>query len=142
MLFDLCESVLQSSTYAQIVFRSILKRIRYGNRFQKYSGYERSWVLRIACDKLLSLSRQQGQHVPLEDQIKLDASDQVSARLKQFNVYFRRLMPEDQILLLLRDKYGIPYGEIATAMATPEGSLKIRRQQALRALEEWLWNSK
>ena len=142
LLFDLCESVLQSPEYAQIVFRSILRKIRHGSRFEKYSGYERSWVLRIACDKLLHLCHQRTHPISIEDQIKLDANEQVSLRLKQFNSYLRRLMPEDQILLLLRDKYGIPYPEIATAMTIPEDSLKIRRQQALRTLEEWLWNSK
>jgi len=142
LLFDLCESILWSSNNAQIAFRSILKKIRSGSRFRKYSSYERSWVLRIACDKLLQLCRQHGYRVSPEEQIKIDAYGNVSTRLKQFNTYFHRLMPEDQILLLLKDKYGIPYPEISTAMAIPEGSLKIRRQQALRSLEDWLWNSR
>ncbi len=142
LIFDLCESLLQGPIHTQIAFRSILRKIRSGSRFQRYSGYERSWVLRITCDRLLHLSRQKGRHVPLEDLIKLDSSEQVALRLKQFPSYFHRLMPEDQILLLLRDKYGIPYSEISNAMATPEGALKIRRQQALRAIEEWVWKGK
>jgi DNA-directed RNA polymerase specialized sigma24 family protein len=142
ILFDLCESLLWSQSNAQIAFRSILKRIRAGSRFRKYSSYERSWVLRIACDRLLQLCRQTGNRVSPEEQIKIDAYGSVTTRLKQFNSYFHRLMPEDQILLLLKDKYGIPYSEISTAMATPEGSLKIRRQHALRTLEDWLWNSR
>jgi DNA-directed RNA polymerase specialized sigma24 family protein len=79
--------------------------------------------------------------VTSQEQITLDASGNVSIRLKQFDLYFHRLIPEDQILLLLKDKYGIPYPEIATAMGIPEESLKIKRQQALRTLEEWLWSS-
>jgi DNA-directed RNA polymerase specialized sigma24 family protein len=50
-------------------------------------------------------------------------------------------LPEDQILLLLRDKHGIPYSEIASALRSPEESLKVKRQQALRTLEEWLWDN-
>lgn len=142
LLFDLCESILSSTSNAQIAFRSILKKIRAGSRFQKYSNYERSWVLRIACDKLLNFHRQDGRKVSAEEQIILDANENLALRLKQFNSYFHRLKPEDQILLLLKDKYGIPYPEIAIAMGIPEGSLKVRRQQALRALEEWLWNNK
>ncbi len=135
LLFDLCQEILNNSLQAQFAFRSILRKIRHHNRFQKYSHFERSWVLRIACDKLIHLSHQNS--IP-----KLEENESITARLKQLPSYFQRLLPEDQILLLLRDKHKIPYPEIATAMAIPEGSLKIRRQLALRTLEEWIWNSK
>lgn len=140
LLFDLCETVLRSPIHTQIAFRSILRKLKSGSRFQKYSSYERSWVLRVACDQLLNLFQFQGYKPSSQEQAEADAIDNLPARLKQFPAYFHRLTPEDQILLLLKDKYGIPYTEISTAMATPEGSLKIRRQQALRSLEEWLWN--
>ena len=142
LLFDLCESVLVSPMNAQIAFRSILKKIRAGRRLHKFRTYERNWVLRIACDLLLKFSREFGHHVSPEEQIKLDSNSSVKIRFKEFDSYFHRLMPEDQLLLLLKDKLEIPYSEISVAMSIPEGSLKVRRQQALRALEEWLWNSK
>lgn len=142
LLFDLCESILVSPINAQIAFRSILKKIRTGRRLHKFKTYERSWVLRIACDLLLKFCREYGHHISPEEQIKLDSNSSVKTRFKEFDSYFHRLMPEDQILLLLKDKLNIPYSEISVAMSIPEGSLKIRRQQALRALEEWLWNTK
>ncbi len=142
LLFDLCESILVSPINAQIAFGSILKKIRAGRRLHKFKTYERSWVLRIACDLLLKFCREYGHHISPEEQIKLDSNSSVKTRFKEFDSYFHRLMPEDQILLLLKDKLNIPYSEISVAMSIPEGSLKIRRQQALRALEEWLWNTK
>lgn len=141
LIFDLCETLLSTPLNAQIAFRSILKKLKSGSRFHRYRQYERGWVLRITCAKLLELSLRHGRRITPEEQITLDSNDHVSVRLKQFEIFFRRLMPEDQILLILKDKYGIPYSEIATAMATPEGSLKVRRQQALRTLEEWLWKT-
>lgn len=142
LLFDLCEAVLWNPLHAQIAFRSILKKVRSGLRFHTYSTFERSWVLKIAYKRLLHFSERYGYQVSPDEQIRLDANESVSTRLKQFGSYFHRLNAEDQLLLLLKDKYGIPYFEIANAMGTPEGTLKVRRQQALRTLEEWLWNSR
>ena len=128
---------------AEVAFRTILKKVRSGSRLQKFSLYERSWVLRIACHRLLTFYHQEVQNTPSlsEDQAKLESHDPASTKIKNIQPFFRRLRPEDQILLILKDKYDIPYPEIATALAIPEGSLKIRRQQALRTLEDWLWNS-
>jgi DNA-directed RNA polymerase specialized sigma24 family protein len=70
----------------------------------------------------------------------LDANSNLDGRFQQFDSYLHRLPVADQILLLLRDKFGIPYTELATALGVPEGSLKLRRQQALKALEDWLWS--
>jgi DNA-directed RNA polymerase specialized sigma24 family protein len=142
LVFDLCDSILWSPSHTQIAFRSILKKARSIGRFQKFSNYERSWVLRIACSKLLVLHEKYGHSISLQEQIKMNANANLSYKLKQFKFYFHRLAVEDQILLFLKDKYDIPYFEISTALAIPEGSLKIRRQQALRTLEEWLWNSR
>lgn len=142
LLFDLCESVLRNPTQVHATFSAILKKIRSGSRFQKFSSFERSWVLKVTCNQLLHLSNETSIPAVLDEQIKLNENEPIGLRLKHLGAYCRRLMPEDQILLLLRDKYGIPYPEIATALEIPEGSLKIRRQQALRTLEEWLWKSK
>jgi DNA-directed RNA polymerase specialized sigma24 family protein len=141
LIFDLCETLISTPLNAQIAFRSILKKLKSGSRFHQFHQHERGWVLRITCEKLLELCRHHGRRITPEEQINLDSNDHLSVRLKQFDIFFRRLMPEDQILLILKDKYGIAYSEIATAMATPEGSLKVRRQQALRTLEEWLWKT-
>lgn len=141
LLFDLCESVLWSPSNAQLAFRAVLKAIRAARPSNAYQEYERAWVLKVACDELRTFARRHGRRLTPAEQVLLDASSlNVGARLKQFDSYFHRLDTEDQLLLLLRDKYGLPYPEIEAAMGAPEGSLKIRRQQALRTLEEWLWD--
>jgi DNA-directed RNA polymerase specialized sigma24 family protein len=145
LLFDLCESVLWSPGNAQGAFQAILKEIqnarfgRSGKNNEGPSNYERAWVLRVACEKLQVLAARHARRLSPSEQIELNANPTVSARLKQFDAFFHRLSTPEQILLLLRDKYGLPLSEISVALGMPEGSLKIQRQQALRTLEEWLW---
>ena len=142
MLFDLCESMLSTSTHAQAAFRLIVKKLHAESKNQKYVNYERPWVLRITCDRLLAIYPHEGRRVSPSEQIRLDANENVTTRLQHFGSYFHRLRPEDQLILLLRDKHAIPLSEVAIALAIPEGSLKIRRQLSLKHLEEWLWNAK
>lgn len=139
LLFDLAETVLWSRPNAQLCFRSILKELRRARPANGYQTFERTWVLRITCEKLREYAARHGRKLSPAEKIMLDAGLDASGRLKQFDSYFHRLPTDDQILLLLRDKHGLPYAEIASAMGVPEGSLKLRRQQALRTLEEWLW---
>lgn len=140
LLYDLCESVLWSPSGAPAAFRSVLKELKRQKRLNHYQSFERAWVLRVASQKLKQLSIAQSRKLTPSEQIMLDSTLNMNARFKQFDSYFHRLNTDEQLLLLLRDKYGIPYPEIAAALALPEGSLKMRRQQALRALEGWLWN--
>lgn len=142
MLFDLCESVLWNSANAQLAFRSILKTLHRSRSGHGYTEFERAWVLQIACEKLIDLSARHGRKLTSSEQIQLDSAQNATLRLKQFDSYFHRLVTEDQILMLLRDKYGLPYPEIASALGVPESNLKVRRAQALRSLEEWLWDDK
>lgn len=139
LLFDLCESLLGSPLNAQLAFRSIIKKIRKESARSAFQDYERAWILHIACDHLRKLSVRYGRRLTPSEQIELDATQVIGHRLKQFDAYFHRLTTEEKLALLLRDKYGIPMREIASATGTPEGTLKIRRQQALRTLEDWLW---
>ena len=141
LLFDLCESVLWNPTNAQIAFRSILKTLKKNLSSASYKDHERAWVLRVACQNLRGLSKDHGRLVTASEQIAADSSQNVSNRLKNFDFYFHRLPMDDQMVLLLRDKYGLPYPEIAAALRIPDASLKIRRQQSLRTLEEWLWEN-
>lgn len=141
LVFDLCESTLRSSSNAQAAFRSILKEIKKRHAQERFVDHQRAWVLKITCKTLRSISNQNSLKLTASEQIELDAFHTLPQRMKRFDRYFRRLETEDQILLLLRDKYGIPLLEISTAMETPEGSLKTRRQRALRTLENWLWES-
>ncbi len=143
LLFDLCETVLWSPINAQLALRSILKTVakQRGNpKLQEnFQDHERAWILRIACERLRKDAARLGRRLTPSEQIELDSEQGASTRLHRFDRYFHRLNPEDQLLLLLRDKYGIPYVEISSAMGAPDGSLKVRRQHALRALEDWIW---
>lgn len=141
LIFDLCDSVLWSSTAAHQAFRTIFKDIRKHRPSDPYLDNERAWVLHLACRNLKRLNRKIGRHLTASEQVMLDAIQEVPSRLGQFDSYFHRLILDDQLVLILRDKYGLPYSEMASALGVPEGSLKVRRQQALRTLEEWLWQS-
>lgn len=140
LLFDLCESILWSPENAQIAFRTILKNLKSGSSENQFSAYERAWVLRIACEELRALTRKFGTSLTPSEQIRLDSNANFNARMEDFELYFRRLDIDDQLVLLLRDKYGLTYDEIASALGVPEGSVRVSRQQALRAMEEWLWS--
>lgn len=141
LLFDLCQSVLWSSQDAQHAFRSILKGLQRtrANGAPAFKEYERAWVLRLACDQLRSRHFRSPRKLTASEQLELDAAMGVQQRLRRFDGYFHRLPLDDQLILLLHDKYGIPFSEVAAIMGTPEGSLKVWRQQALRALEDWIW---
>ncbi len=141
LIFDLCESVLWNPTYAQLAFRAILKALRSGVRLNSFVKYERSWVLKVTCEKLIALVRQQDFTASAQQQIQLDAKEDTEHRIKNFEFYFHRLKPEAQLLMLLKDKHQISDLEIASALGTPLEALKVQRQQSLKTLEEWLWNT-
>ncbi|MCM2276583.1 MAG: hypothetical protein NDJ89_00725 [Oligoflexia bacterium] len=142
LLYDLSEAILWSSPNAQVTFRAILKALRKNLSAAPAGTHERAWTLRVACMTLRPLASRLSRTLTAAEQIQLDAAPDLAFRFNQFNAYFHRLSVEDQLLLLLKDKYGIPLPEVAIALDCPEESLKIRRQLALRALEEWLWDTR
>jgi DNA-directed RNA polymerase specialized sigma24 family protein len=141
MIFDVCHSLIRDPNHAQILFREILQKLRTRRKQEAYSTYERAWILRIVCETLINQQSHYTELTTPEERIQLDAQTS-AAKIEHFKTYFNRLEPIDQLLLLFRDKFALPYSDIASALATPEGSLKMRRQQALRTMEEWLWNGK
>lgn len=141
LIFDLCESTLWSPAQAQISFRIILKKIHTQILTQSFSKYERAWILRITASTLIELHREHGEKSSAQEQLQLDSESDIQKRLKHFFHYFRRLAVENQILLLLKNKHGLSFSEIAMILETPEGSLKVKHQQSLSILEEWLWKT-
>lgn len=139
LLYDLCESILWSPSAAPAAFRVILKELKKQHEANGFKDYERAWILGVAYERLRKISARKGRRLTPSEQIMLDSSFKMESRLKQFDSWFHRLTTDEQLLLLLRDKYGTPWPEIAAATGLPEGSLKMRRQQALRTLEEWMW---
>ena len=142
MVYDLFRSVLWNTKGADALYLSFwnqMDRILSQSR-QAYERHARAWVLGSAIRVLLAGTHRHGRSLTASEQVMLDANLDIPARLRQFESYLHKLGATDQILLLLRDKFGLPYSEIATAMGYSEGALRIKRQQALRAMEEWLWD--
>jgi len=142
MLFDLCQSMLWSSVEAPYAYRSILRTIQrdgssIDSRFQKY---ERAWIFHIAYRELKKIAKKAPRSLTPAEQVMLDSNPDPKARLRHFDSYFHRLPIESQFLIILKDKYGIPIGEIASILEAPEPSLKLQRSQSLRLLESWIWS--
>lgn len=151
-LFDLCHSLFLNADQAQEVFHSILKKIKASSRLQEYLKFEKSWVFKLAFQQIISeYHRSQTQdelhsNFQLKQKVSSEhVSQKISAenilRLQRFSHYFNRIAIKDRFLLILKDKYEFPFPEISTAMGEPEGTLKVRRQQALRMLEDLIWSN-
>lgn len=141
LIFDFCESILRSPANAQIIFRNTLKDVKKTAAEYLNTKNERSFALKITYMNIKNFADKHLLQPSNEERLQIDTGMPTAARLKHFESYLQRLPTDDQVLLLLRDKYGLTYAEIATTMGIPEQSLRMRRQQALRTLEEWLWDS-
>ncbi len=139
LIFDLSDSVLQDSATLPEAFEIIMKRLERDATSHGYQEFERAWILRQVCETLRELYPRLAKTPSPEEHLRNDSISGAPERLKQFGFFFHRLSGLDQLVLLLRDKYGIPYSEISAALEIPEASLKVRRTQALRTLEEWIW---
>ena len=118
LVFDLCSETLQNSNQAELAWVSIFRNLRGQARTTDFKEYLRAWILKATCDYLLKN--------------KPDHS-----RLAPQNEPLQRLALPEKLLILLRDKYGLPYPEISSALTIPESTIKLRRAQALRSMEEW-----
>ena len=142
LVYDLFYSILWNHKGAGALYLQFWNQMdreltRQGANYQKYA---RAWILREAIDLLNQGVRKHGRTLTSAEQVMLDANLDLPARQVQFESYLHKLKPSDHILLLLRDKYGLPQEEIGAALGLSEGAIKIKRQQALRSLEEWLWD--
>jgi hypothetical protein len=142
MVYDLFYSILWNHKGAGTLYLAFWNEMdrELSRRSEVYERHARAWVLRGAIQFVLSSVGKLGRSLTPSEQVMLDANLNIPARLRQFESYMHKLPHSDQVLLLMRDKYGLPYEEISTAMGLSEGALKIKRQQALRAMEEWLWD--
>ena len=139
MLYDLCQTMLWSSADAPDAYRSILRTLSRRRRSERYSRYERPWILQIAFRELRGMKRRSPRLLTPAEQVMLDSNPDPRARLRFFDSYFHRLPIESQCLLILRDKYGIPVSEVAAVLEVPEASARLQRLQALRMLESWIY---
>ncbi len=139
-LFDLCERVLWNESNAHHAFRTVLKDIKNKAPANPYSSYETAWIFRLASDRLTSMSRQYGRQLTSAEQVMLDSTPDLKERLNQLEYYLHRLPVQDQLILLFIDRYQLSYADAASALNLPEDSLRLRRFQVIRMLEEWIWN--
>lgn len=142
LVYDLFYSILWNHKGAGLLYLSFWNQMdrelaRGGATYQRYA---RAWVLRSAIQVLVAGSAKHGRSLTPAEQVMIDANLDLEARQAQFESYLHKLPPADHILLLLRDKFGLPYEEISAALGISEGAIRIKRQQALRSLEEWLWD--
>jgi len=142
LVYDLFYSILWNHKGAGTLYLSFWNQMdrELSKEQEHYQKYARPWVLRGAIESVLTGIQKHGRVLTPAEQVMLDANLDVHARQKQFESYLHKLSPQDHILMLLRDKYGLPYEEISAALGLSEGAIRIKRQQALRSLEEWLWD--
>lgn len=141
LLFDVAFSILDNSNLSQQVVHTVFKRLSdefsKPNRFVKH---ERARVIQITNEVIAVIHKKSSPKPITPTQVMLDTAMSTEERMKNISEYLRRLSCEDQMIVLLKDKFGLPYPEISAALNIPEGSVKVRRQQTLRALEDWIWN--
>jgi len=102
-------------------------------------GIQRAFLLRKGLPLLFKSAAKNAKTLTPPEQIMLDALSAGTERLDQFDGFFHRLEIEDQALLVLSDHVGIPFEQLGLCFEEPESSLRIRRQQALRALDDWIF---
>lgn len=138
LIFDLSDSLLQDPKRTQSACRAILKQVNLQRRLENYIVYERAWILQITCQQLLVHYAQSRSLSSLEDQAQSDSSESAQIRLQSLPLYLSRLKPEEQMVLLLKEKHEISFEDIAMGLSIPPSSLKLKRDQSLRTLECWL----
>ncbi len=141
LIYDLCDGFLKDSPHAQAAYRTILKEIARKLKGPHFVEFEREWILSIAVEQLRILFPKQGRHLSAEDQITLDSTPTFEGRMGHFGYFIDRLHFEERMVLFLKDKFDLPYSEIATCMGWPVDSVKLRRTQALRLLESAIWSA-
>jgi len=132
-IFECCTALIKDPKNTHWVFQIIFKNLSLKSKKIKQFPTERSWVIKILWDQLHNFLSQNHIHSLKKPTLN------PQARLQHFDFYFQNLSPEDQMLLLLKQKYQIPFFEIAFALHLPESSLKFQYQQALKMLELWIW---
>jgi RNA polymerase sigma factor (sigma-70 family) len=140
LIYDLAHSVLWSKVSAENCTKETVRAlVRQASQGEAFVQWERSWVISEALKRIRELAPRHSRELTPAEQIMLDNTPSSEDRLGLLESFLHRLAIEDQIILLLRDKYGLPYDEIAAALQSPEGTIKIGRQRALQTLEEWIW---
>jgi hypothetical protein len=117
------------------VFRILLKNDK---KLKKpLSNIERAWFLRLSLPIIQKFSNESSiQDKSLRSELTQASLDE---RLDHFHAIFAELSFEDKSLLLLWDLLQVSPEEISTIFHSPQDSLKLKRHQTLRKLEDLIW---
>ncbi|MBN21656.1 MAG: hypothetical protein CL678_10255 [Bdellovibrionaceae bacterium] len=138
-VYNLCHRILLNEGEAQILTRDIFKTIEKSPTQNRYHQFEKQWILKVAFQKLKQ-SHQQHIDLSLKEVRELNETHlSKEERLENILKYMRNLPIESQFILLLKDQLNESYDEISTITGIPIESLKVKRQQVLQTLEEWIW---
>lgn len=140
MVQDLYEHIFPTPAQVKTGVEATLKILQSQGKKSNFGKYERAWILKLVCRDIQKHFKKFNVRSDPSDTIDLNLEPSPQDRLKRFRDYLRRLRIEDQLLLLLKDRFKMSDQEISCALEVPEESLHVRRQQSLRALEEWIWD--
>lgn len=76
------------------------------------------------------------------ERLILDSTLDTTGRLQNFESYFRRLPPSDQLILLLKNLFHWPVESISRCLQIPQGTLETQEWMAYRNLESWIWEGR
>lgn len=141
LLQDLCDSILNNMQSSKQCLDRIQKQLTHIPPRNQYQKFERPYVLSIAVSFIADFLSSEARLRRTSSTSQLESGMTTEEKFENFSYFFHRLSLDDQILLILHDRHSVPLSEIAIALGIPENSIKIRRQQALRTLEEWIWDS-
>lgn len=141
LIFDIAWSVTEDIHLTQIVFRNTFRKLLKQRSSHSFEHYERPYIMRIAVNEILRVAGRATRPELQELRFTLDARATADERLGELGFFLRRLGVEDRVLILLREKYGFSYAEIAAVMSIPEDSARLRRLQSIKLLASWVWEN-
>lgn len=106
----------------------------------------RTWLFTILKRLMLDRRRaemRRGEPVELEERHAVQSYDALDAMVadetaQRIRKAVDRLSPMQREVFLLRVNEGMPYGEIATVVGSPEGACRVHYHNAMRAIKEFL----
>ena len=140
LAYDLASSVLWSQPNGKLILKKLYLS-RKGAELARLQGskLERAAVFQESIQLIREARWKYTRKLTTAEQRMLDATPSEEARLKQFDSYLHRLGLEDQVILLMRDKLGLPTSEISSALGMPESSMALQRSQAYETIADWVW---
>ena len=113
LLFDLCFSLLPRKSISQSAYKVISKKIKKNQKPDTFEEFERPAVLRTSIHILKKFYIKE-KFVARNLDLNL-SSETPDQKLKRLNHFLSKLSFKEQTILLLRDKYGLPYKKLPHA---------------------------